>query len=483
MAGPLNASPETGRTRRRAALAGGIERWDLLLLLALGLATRFAMILRYPAVHGSDSVLRLARSDQILIGYWLPLPQVVVYLARALDPDPFWTRAAFALGGALAPVALAAVVARTAGAASGRAAGVLLSMHPFVAYYSTVPYQEAVMLPLLLAAGQALLAGRERLAGLGLGLACLCRYEAWLAAALAAASRWRTPLRALLFFGWAPLLWCAAWGGFAPPGTYVLDLDLAAGHARRLAFLLAKLREYAGDTWLLLAVLGAVAALRRRPRGWGWSAAFLAGVLAALALVGHEYPPGSGLISERMAHLPAVALCALAGLGIGAAWDAREGRRGALPARLALCGLTAWLCVGWLHRSWTLLADANRDPSLRLALAVAQLADERLTKGGRLAVAAPRLPDSAAAAYLGKVESAGGDVERASAVAREIHVPDAYRVRAHIARSPHAVVLAGEEPVEMIAVFDDAPDADRWREGRLVARFAFGDRGVSVYRR
>lgn len=481
MAGALTAPLGYRRPWYRAARASRIDLGDLLLLLSLGLSHRVLMILDYPAIHGSDSVLRLARSDQMLIGYWLPLPQALVYLARALDPDPFWTRLAFAILGALAPVALAVVVASTAGAAAGRAAGLLLSLHPFVAYYSTVPYQETVMLPLLLAGGQALLAGRERLAGLGLGLACLCRYEAWLAAALAVAARWRAPLRALLLFGWAPLIWSTAWGGLAPPGSYVLDLDPAAGHLRRLAFLLAKLREYAGDTWLLLAALGALIAWRRKPRGWAWGAAFLVLVLAALAAVGHEFPPGSGLISERMAHLPAVALCALAGLGFGTAWDRVAG--GALPARLALCGLMAWLCVGWVHRSGALLADANRDPSLRLALAVARLADERLPAAGFLAVAGPRLPDSAATDYLRKVESAGGDLARASAVAREVHVPDVYRIRAHLARAPRTVLLAGDGPAELTAVFDDAPDADRWRQGTLAARFVEGERGVSVYRR
>jgi hypothetical protein len=458
-----------------------LERADLLLLLSLALSLRILAIVSYPAIHGSDSVLRLARSDQLVIGHWLPLPQAVVYLARAVAPDPFWTRAAFALLGALSPIALAALVAATAGGAAGRAAGVLLALHPFIAYYSTVPYQEVVMLPLLLAGGLALLGRREALGGLGLGLACLCRYEAWIAAALAGVARRRSPARALLLFGWAPLAWAAAWGGLGPPGSYILDLDPAAGRLQRLAFLLGKLREYAGDTVLLLAALGAVLAWRRRPRGWGWGASFMILLLAALATVGHEFPPGSGLVSERAAYLPAVAVCALAGLALGAAWDGVSGRRAWLT-RPALCGLIAWLCVGWARHGDALLAAANRDPSLRLALEVARLADRQLSPAGRLAIAGPPVPEEAVRDYLRKVERSGGDLERAKAIAQETHVPDAYRIRAHIARPPRAVLLAGAGPAELIAVFDDTPGADRWRAGALVARFVAGGRGVSVYR-
>lgn len=467
---------------RPAAPGSSLARADLLLLLALGLSFRILMIVSYPAIHGSDSVLRLARSDEILIGYWLPLPQVVVYLARACALDPFWTRAGFALLGALAPVALAGVVAASAGGAAGRAAGVLMSLHPFFAYYSTVPYQEVVMLPLLLAGALALLRGRDKLAGLGLGLACLCRYEAWIAAALAGAARWRTPARALLLFGWAPLAWGAAWGGLGPPGSYILDLDPTAGRLQRLAFLLTKLREYAGDPVLLLAALGAVVAWRRRPRGWAWGAAFLMLLLAALAAVGHEFPPGSGLISERMAHLPAVAVCVLGGLALGTAWDGVARRRGAPLAQLALCGLMAWLSVGWVRRSDSLLGDANRDPSLRLALAVARLADRQLSASGRLAVAGPPVPAEAIRDYLRKVEQSGGDLARAKAIARETHVPDAYRVQAHLARPPRTVLLAGTGAAELIAVFDDAPEAERWRTGTRVARFTEKNRSVTVYR-
>ena len=56
------------------------------------------------------------------------------------------------------------------------------ALHPLLVYYSLVPYQEGPTLLFLLLGAGALLAGRDGRAGFFLGLACLCRYEAWIAA-------------------------------------------------------------------------------------------------------------------------------------------------------------------------------------------------------------------------------------------------------------------------------------------------------------
>jgi hypothetical protein len=56
---------------------------------------RWHLILAHPAVHGGDAVARLAHSGTLVLAYQLPLPQLLVFLARAADPDPTWTRLAF----------------------------------------------------------------------------------------------------------------------------------------------------------------------------------------------------------------------------------------------------------------------------------------------------------------------------------------------------------------------------------------------------
>jgi len=463
--------------------AGFPLRWpDAWALIVLGLLARLPLLLEYPAVHGGDPVLRLARSEELLIAYWLPLPQLVVYLTRALAPDPCWTRTVFALVGALAAPALAWVVATTAGAGAGRAAGVLVSLHPLLVYYSIVPYQEVVAIPLLLVAAAALLRGRELLGSLALGLACLCRYEAWIGAALAGFARRRSPLRAVALFGWAPIGWMLARGGLAPPGSYVFDLDMSADRLQRVAFLLGKLREYAGDPVLWLAALGAFAAWRRGLRAWAWGGVFLALYLAAQTAVGHEYPPGSGHVSERVAQVPAVAACALAGLALGAAGDFAMRRQLGLVVSLASSVLAAWLGLGWSSRTRALVAAANQDPSLRLAFSVARMADRRLSPTGQIAVAGPQAPPAAVSDYLRKVEASGGDVERARVLAQQANAPDAARIRAHLARPPSRVIQAGAGPAELIVVFDDAPERARFATGAIVARFVEGARGVTLYR-
>ncbi len=59
--------------------------------------------------------------------------------------------------------------------------------------------------------------------------------------------------------------------------------------------------------------------------------------------------------------------------------------------------------------------------------------------------------------------------------------PDLDRIAAHMPRPPSTVIPTGSGPTDLVAVFDDAPDAATARSGLLVARFAAGERGVTVY--
>jgi hypothetical protein len=456
--------------------------WDLLALGALGLVVRVPLIASFPAVHGGDSVVRLARADTLVLAYQLPLPQLLVMVSRWIHPGPLLARLVFALIGTLVAVALARALEKVAGPDAGRCGGILAALHPLLVYYSLVPYQEGSMLLLLLLGGHALRSAREGRAGLWLGLAAWCRYEAWIACALAAAARWRRP-RAALLFVWAPLLWLGAWRGLSPAGTYVLDLDPEGPRLPRLLFVLGKLREYSGDTLLWLALAGVVFVPWRRSRGAARAAAFLLLVVLAVTLAGHEFPPGSGRVSERLAHLPALVACALGGVALGKlAASENEGalhRLGRITAVAALCGLG----LSWHARTQDLLAAANRDPSLRLAVELTAFLEAHLPPGQRVAVVAPPVAADALDAYVRKVAASGGDTDTARAIARDLsrHAPDADRIAAHLARPPRTVVMAGERAA-LVVVFDDAPDATRWRRGAFLARFSDGPRSAEIYR-
>jgi hypothetical protein len=453
----------------------------VLLVFGVAFALRVGLVLAYPLVHGGDAAARLAGSDRLLLSYQLPLPQLLVFVARGLNPDPLWTRLLLAVVGAAAAVALARALAAASDAPSGRIAGLLLAAHPLLVHYSTVPYQEGPMLLLLGLAAHALLRDRAGRAGLFLGLACLCRYEAWIAAALAAMAGWRRPARSLLLFGWGPLLWTAVWGGLSPAGTYVLDLDPGAGRLSRIAFLSSKLAEYSGGALLVLAAAGCLA-LWRKGRLVAWGLAFVGLVVGAVVVAGHEFPPGSGLVSERLLHLPAVLACGLAALAL-----ARLAGAGSVHtlARLRLAVVVAflgWQGYAWARHAQALAVAAGEDPSLRLAFEVAKLADRRLGDGERLAVFGPPVPAQALAAFVEKVRLAGGDVERALALAASYagHSPDRDRIAANLARPPRTVTDR-VDGAALVAVFDDAPPGPERRPGPMVARFVAGARAASVF--
>jgi hypothetical protein len=457
---------------------------DLALIAALGLAVRVSLIAAFPAIHGGDSVVRLAHSDALILAHQLPLPQLLVVVARWLDPDPFGTRLLFAAVGALVPVALALAMLTVFGPTASRIAAVVASVHPLFLHYSTVPYQEGPMLLLLLLGAAALARGRDDWAAAFVGLACLCRYEAWIAAALLAFLRREHPLRAALLFGWAPLSWVVAWRGLSPQGTYVLDLDSLAWHWPRVPYLFAKLREYSGDTVVALALVGGAQVLRRRDRPLVWSAAFLAGFLFLVFTVGPEFPPHTGLISERVAHLPALFLCALSGIGAAALMGDEPGLRTTGPVlRTAIAAVLALSGLGGAWRAAWLAAEANADPSLRLAVDVARFCHVLLPPDGRVAVVAPPIPRADLDDYVAKVGHAGGDEDRAAQWVRELGIrsPDAERLAAHLPRAPRAVLPAGAD-ADLIAVFDGPEHPPPDASGAPIARFLAGLRRAALYR-
>src|SRR5262249_58885053 len=179
-----------------------------------------------------------------------------------------------------------------------------------------------------------------------------------------------------------------------------------------LGFVAVKLREYSGPALLVLAAVGLLIVIRRRDARWLMGLGYVAAVIAAVVIAGHEAPPGSGRVSERLIHLPALAACALASLALAAMADAAHD-----PARIlrraAAVAVVALLAAAGLRRTHALLVEAARDPTVRLALAVAGFADAGLAPGARLGVAAPPVPAAAIDDYVRKVQAARGDAAEA----------------------------------------------------------------------
>jgi hypothetical protein len=445
----------------------------------LALAVRVRLVLAFPAVHGGDSVARLARSDELLLAYQLPLPQALVFLARAALGDPFWTRLAFCIVGAAVPVTVERACGRLLPPLAARAAAVLCALHPLLVYYSVVPYQESLMLLGVLGAA----ASRRTAVRSGLlAIACLSRYEAWAAVPIFVAPERPRLLSAILRYAWAPLAWTIVWGGLGPAGSYVLDLDPAAARLPRLRFLWLKLVEYTGWPLVVLALLGAgIALFRRQTR----PAAALAGaglllLMAAMVAGAHEFPPGTGLVSERLLHVPVVAACIAAGTAL--VFLPRRGWRGFAGAALVAAAL-AGLGLGWLRQTDRQVAEANRDPGLRLGHRVAFFLAPRLGPHDAVAVLGPPVSSEALDHYVRKVAAGGGHARRASELAAGLagHSADRDLVAAHLPIPPSRVSGRPLAPGRFVVAYDDAPESRAWRGRFPLAAFQAGGRRVAVY--
>src|SRR5467141_3355856 len=160
------------------------KRMDAIWIIGLGLAVRLVFIAGYPEIYGSDSIARLMNSDQILLADKLPLFQLVVHLVSSVVADPIWVR--------LTPVSFAVLTGwfffrfacHLGPIDFARLATLLFVVNPFVVFYSIVPYQEPLMLLLLLAALDAYFTGKRTRLFIFIGLACLVRYESWIFAAV-----------------------------------------------------------------------------------------------------------------------------------------------------------------------------------------------------------------------------------------------------------------------------------------------------------
>jgi len=122
------------------------EPFHLAIVFAAALPIRLCIIYIYPIIFGGDSIVRLYYHDRVLISHQLPVLQAAVHLIMGLTNDPLWVRYFVALAGAVAGVGFYYLCARLLGRGPALAPAVWFAIHPFVVAYSTVPYQEILML-------------------------------------------------------------------------------------------------------------------------------------------------------------------------------------------------------------------------------------------------------------------------------------------------------------------------------------------------
>ena len=152
---------------------------------------------RYPIIYGGDTIIRLVNFPKIMIGYQLPLFQVVIHYTLLWFYHPLAVWFLMALLTALGAFGLYALTLQLNG---GRRAAwlavVLYATHPFIVLYSRVPYQEPLLWAALVWGFYYLFRPPSSrnliLSSVWIAIACLTRYEGWIGAAVAASYHfWR----------------------------------------------------------------------------------------------------------------------------------------------------------------------------------------------------------------------------------------------------------------------------------------------------
>jgi len=443
----------------------------------LATAFRIALVFVFPTIHGGDAAARLANAGTIVLGYQLPLPQLFVVLGKAVLDDPVLVRLIFCVWGGLLAAGVTALLSLGVDSKAAGFGAILLSFDPLLTHYSIVPYQEPVAYGLLAWAFYNAGTGRGPLGPLLMASACLSRYEAWL---FLPPFFWVARSRAAGFIASVPVFtWVLWWQGLAPSGLYVVDLDLHSVRLSRVAFLTRKFLEY--ETLFVpgLAGLALLLTFARPGRLVIRAAISLAVPIAVVVAFGHEYPAGSGLMSERLIHLPVLLALLLAPIALA---RIAAGSR----VRFGVCLAATLLVAGRNIRFETSLLDAAaREPDLALARDVARAIDFNRSKGECVTVHAPSVDPALLDAYVAKVSAGFGDANRARARALSLATvsPDRDRIAAHLRAAPGTIKAETGCP---LVVFIDAAIAEATPESKepmsLLAEITAGSRRARLLR-
>ena len=416
---------------RDRTLALVIER----VLIVLGILVVYGLLMqRYPIIYGGDPVARLVNYPRILNGHQLPLLQVLLHFTMRWFYGP---KAIFVLMALISAAACTGVHALTwvitQDRSSARLAAILYAAHPFILFYSRVPYQEPLAIAgifwgfyFLFRPGSA---PGLMLSSAAFGIACLSRYECWIAALVAAFylvwRKWKEEgtrrmmpvVLAPAAFGWVPAGWMAWNCGLSPAGSYVLDLELSWGRLYRPYFIAKSTLWWTGSAVVLLALMG-FARFRadekvRRSRQLHSLLATVALLLTALVFSGHGIEPdATHIVTEREAFIPVSVLILFAGAGASRfIEELREWCGRSLLLRSAVPALAIAVAAGYgLDRGIHRVAAAGEE--LKTDYEVAQFLSKRQARG--LILAAP-LPAEQMASYLHSVEKWSGSAGREKA--------------------------------------------------------------------
>jgi len=473
-------------------------------VLLLGMIIRVCLILRWPIIFGGDTILRMANRDHVLLSYQLPALQASLYLLARINESLVLARYFMALIGAIAGSGFYLLATHFMDRNRAALAALLFVSNPFLLALSTVPYQEILMVAALLFAFHFFLSRNLVMTSLTLALACLTRYEAWAACpvlvlAHAIDRKWRMKeiLKAVLLFGWAPLVWIIYRGGLSPSGTYVIETAVSLRRFQRYIHLGAVTVRNTPIPALILTLLGLITLAKDRiwkQRGMVMLQAFFLLFLISILFSAHgESPDPERFVTAREAHLLICAALLLAGLGLV--------RLTAL--RPALCAAGFLLGVYGGDR---FLARETSAPNMQLSYNLARYLDGVLQEKERAIILAKRIPPRLVQDYLDKIYVQGGAAGLASArrvlLSMDTAPPEYQRTLVHSRLGKQRLLSFGRVAVsewkpsewpdthaEWIAVWSDFEPAnaleariyDQLKNRQPAQVMRSGDLSVSVY--
>ncbi len=414
----------------------------LSLILAAGLVVRLYLIYRHPIIFGGDTIARLAKADHIVLSHNLPLLQAAIHYLAVLSRGPLPVQCFMAVVGSVAGAGFYLLLSTLVPPRVALDGSFLFLATPLVLVDSIVPYPEILMLAGMLFGFYFAFTERWYLASLSLGLACLSRYEAWIACPVLALAyvnaHNRTP-RALLaagaLFGWAPLGWMVYNVGITPAGSYAIERWSSPERLLRWAHLVSGTMRGSTVPTLLLAAGGAVVVLRKRllkTAPFQMLLAALALFLVAILFSAHGVGDRPDqVVTGREAHIPLVGVAILATLGLGALPRFRE------LATILTVSVGLWAADRMIQR-------ATREPHLALSYRVARYVDSQVPPGDTVAVLA-RGRGADAERALVRLERQRGPaaVEQALETLRDLDMakPEDYqRIFVHSRRSKDRLV-------------------------------------------
>jgi len=437
-----------------------------LAIFSFGFLIQIWLIWTYPPLYGGDTVLHLRNHEHIFLGHQLPLLQALIFLTYKVTDIPMAVRCGMAVIGAAAGLGFYLLAKSLINPKAALCAALFFVTNPFVNEISIVPFQEILMLGTLCFATYFYLQNRIVAASLMLALACLARYEAWIACPFFAFDyvmrnrRTFAAMPASIFvFCWVPLAWIGWHLGLASPGSYVIEMPRSFERLVRWIYLCWILIKNTPLPVLLFGLSGLYFVwIRRGEKRVRTGAAFalLFGIAVLFSAHGDNHSGTASterFVSSREAILPAGAVLLLAGVGAGYLHRKQKWR---LPVNYLL---GAAVLLG-LFQSTHFVRFEVSQPDVSLSYQLARYVDAHLQSGERMLISAKPFSSADLDPYIEKVREVGGESAYKTALrnlaTEDLSPIDFQRTAVQCRRAGALAATGNPDNFEWIAVWSDS---------------------------